>query len=227
MARRRAPLLRRGRDPSAGLVPGRADDRPTGRRAAVGTGDRDRVRERSGGDDGRPGRRDGQGGPAGDLPERVAGRRRRQPRRTDLPRPVAVPSELGSGGRASHQQRAAPCRPDRVERGHRDPLDGADPGRCRGGVRRRPQRLRVDAGDDRGRRRRRALRGPAREREEVRAPRRQGAGADGPVHPHAHRGPAGRRRGRRADARGRAHRRARRDAAHERHRPARPAVREG
>ena len=39
--------------------------------------------------------------------------------------------------------------------------------------------------DDRGRRRRRALRGPARVGEEVRPPRRQGARADGAVHAHA------------------------------------------
>ena len=47
------------------------------------------------------------------------------------------------------------------------------------------QRLRADEGDDRGGRRRRPLRGPARLREEVRPHGRQGAGADQPVHPHA------------------------------------------
>ena len=71
-------------------------------------------------------------------------------------------------------------------------------------------------------RRRRALRGPAREREEVRAPRRQGARADRAVRAHADRGAPGGRRARRAVARRRAHRRARGHAAHERHRRARP-----
>ena len=78
-------------------------------------------------------------------------------------------------------------------------LDGADRGRRRSGLRRAAERVRADEVDDRGRRRGRALRGPAREREEVRAPRRQGARADRPVRPHADRGAARRRRARRAD----------------------------
>ena len=79
-------------------------------------------------------------------------------------------------------------------------LDGADRGGCGGRLRRRAERIRADEGDDRGRGGRRALRGPARLGEEVRPPRRQGAGADGAAHPHAERGTAGSRR------RGRAHR---------------------
>ena len=67
-------------------------------------------------------------------------------------------------------------------------------------------------------RRRRPLRGPARGGEEVRPSRRQGARADEPVHPHADGGAARRRRARRPDRAGRAHRRAERDAADERHR---------
>ena len=71
--------------------------------------------------------------------------------------------------------------------------------RRRGGRLRRPaQRVRADEGDDRGGRGGRALRGSARGREEVRPPRRQGARADGPVHPHAARGAARGRRPRRA-----------------------------
>ena len=70
------------------------------------------------------------------------------------------------------------------------------------------QRVRADEGDDRGGRRRRALRGPARGREEVRPSRRQGARPDEPVRPHAHRGAARGRRARRADGARRAHRRA-------------------
>ena len=61
-------------------------------------------------------------------------------------------------------------------------------------------------------------------REEVRAPRRQGAGAELAVRAHAgRRAPRG-RRARRPDAADRAHRRALRDAAHERRRRARPRV---
>ena len=59
----------------------------------------------------------------------------------------------------------------------------------------------------------RALGGPARLREEVRPPRRQGADPDRPAHPHAERGPARRRRRRRAVADRRPHRRAGRHAA--------------
>ena len=54
------------------------------------------------------------------------------------------------------------------------PLDGADRGRRRSRLRRRPQRLRAHEGHDRGRRRRRALRGPALLGEEVRPHGRQG-----------------------------------------------------
>ena len=49
--------------------------------------------------------------------------------------------------------------------------------RRRGRVRRRPERVRADALDDRGRRGGRAFRGSARQREEVRASGRQGPGS--------------------------------------------------
>jgi isocitrate lyase len=54
----------------------------------------------------------------------------------------------------------------------------ADHRRCRGGLRRRAQRVRADEGDDRGGRGGSPLRGPARVGEEVRAPGRQGAPPD-------------------------------------------------
>ena len=57
-------------------------------------------------------------------------------------------------------------------------LARADRRRRRGRLRRAAERVRADEGDDRGGRRRRPLRGPARRREEVRPPRRQGARAD-------------------------------------------------
>ena len=86
------------------------------------------------------------------------------------------------------------------------------------------QRVRADEGDDRGGRRGRALRGPARVGEEVRPPRRQGARPDEPVRPHARGGAARGRRPRRSDGARRAHRRAQRDAADERRRPGRRGV---
>ena len=86
-------------------------------------------------------------------------------------------------------------------------LDGADHRRRRGRLRRPAERLRADEGDDRGRRRRRAFRGPARLREEVRPSRRQGAGADRAAHPHPERRAPGRRRRGRADRAAVPHRR--------------------
>ena len=145
---------------------------------------------------------------------------------TTYPDQSLYPANSVPVGRAAHQQRAAPRRPDPLGRGQERPrLVRADRRRRRGGLRRRAQRLRVDALDDRGRRCGRPLRGPARVGEEVRPSRRQGARADGAVHPHADRGAArGRRRGR-AERADRAHGRAVGDAAHVRPRPARPRVR--
>ena len=65
----------------------------------------------------RPGRADGQGRPEGDLPLRLAGRGRREPRRAHVPRPEPVPGEQRAGAREADQQRAAPRRPDRLRRG--------------------------------------------------------------------------------------------------------------
>ena len=121
------------------------------------------LRQRARRADRQPGDAAGQGRAEGDLPLRLAGRRRRQPRRRDVSRPVAVSGQLGAAGGQAHQQHAAARRPDppcRRRRQHR--LPAADRRRRRGRLRRRAQRLRADEGDDRGRRGRRALRGPAR-----------------------------------------------------------------
>ena len=163
-------------------------------------------------------------GPRGHLPLGLAGRRRREPLRPDVPGPVALPGELRPGRRPPAEQRADARGPDRVVRGPRHPAAPADRRGRRGRVRWRAERVRADAVDDRGRRRGRALRGSAREREEVRAPGRQGPGPDGAVRAHADRRAAGGRRARRPLARRGADRRARGHAAHVRHRRARRAL---
>mgnify|MGYP003694504525 CR=1 FL=1 len=130
--------------------------------------------------------------------------------------------------RPADQQRAATRGPDRVvRRRHGHLLDGAGRRRRGGRVRGRAERVRADEGADRERRRGRPLRGPAREREEVRAPRRQGAGSHVAVRPDARRGASGRRRPGRADGARGADRRRVRHAAHERRRRGRPSVRRG
>ena len=184
------------------------------------------LHQRARRDDRQPGRAAGARRPQGDLPVRLAGRGRRQPRRADLPRPEPLPGQLGAGCRPPDQQRADARRPD-----HAGPKSGsddirlvrADRGRRRGRLRRRAQRLRADEGDDPGRRGRRALGGPAVLGQEVRPPRRQGADPDRPAHQDAvsARGwpPTSRacRPGRRP------HRRAGRDPDHQRRRRARPS----
>ena len=55
----------------------------------------------------------------GHLPVRLAGRRRRQPGRADLPGPEPVPGQLGAAGGPPDQQRAAARRPDHLVRGRR------------------------------------------------------------------------------------------------------------
>ena len=160
------------------------------------------VRPRARRADRQPGRAAGPGRARGDLPVRLAGRRRRQPVRPDLPGPDPVPGQLGARGGPADQQRAAAGRPDRRstrDRPRSPRAAGADRRRRRGRLRRPAERVRADEGDDRGRRGGRALGGPAGRREEVRPPGRQGAHPDGAAHPHAERGPAGGRRRRRAD----------------------------
>ena len=196
-----------------------------GRDTAVAAAEDRAIRADARRADRQPGRAAGQGGTAGDLPVRLAGRGRRQHRRPDVSGPVAVSGRFRAERGAADQQCAAPRRPDRAFGGRRRHLlDGADRGRRRGRVRRRAERVRADEGDDRGRRRRRAFRGPARLGEEVRPSRRQGAGADRAAHPHAERRPAGRRCRGRADRAAVPHRCALGAAADHRRRRARPPV---
>ena len=75
------------------------------------------------------------------------------------------PVEFGAARRAPDQQHVQARRPDPAHgRQGRHRLLRADRRRRRGRIRRRAERVRADEGDDRGGRRRRALRGPARRR---------------------------------------------------------------
>ena len=146
----------------------------------------------------------------GDLSVRLAGRGA-----TPTPRGQMYPDQslypVDFGAERGARINAALRRADQIAQPRaagRHLLDGADRRRCGGRVRRPAERLRADAGDDRGRRRGRAFRGPARVRKEVRPSRRQGAGADQPAHPHAERRAPGRRRRGRADRAAVPHRRA-------------------
>ena len=134
------------------------------------------------------------------------------------------PANSVPNGHPADQQRPAPGRAGGQGRGRGALLPAADRGRRRGRVRGAAERLRADRGHDRGRGGRDPLRGPAGLGEEVRAPGRQGAGPDRPVHPHPAGGPAGRRRRRGAHRAGRQDRRPGRDPAHLRRRRAGPAV---
>ena len=220
----RAPLLGGGGRASARLGPDRAHARRPRRRAALGAPERPTGHVKAlGALTGNQAVQMVRGGPAGDLPLGLAGRRRREPRpRPPTPTRASTPP-TASRGRAADQQRAAARRPDPVGRGgRRDRLARPDRRRRRGRLRGSAERVRADEVADRGRRRRRPLRGPARGREEVRPPRRQGARPHQPVRAHAGGGPARRGRLRHPDRPGRPHRRALGDAAHERHRPGRP-----
>lgn len=117
------------------------------------------VRQCAGRVDRQSGDAAGQGRFEGDLSVWLAGRRRCQPGRADVPGPIAVSGRLGAGGGQAHQQHLAACRSiasRRRQRRYR--LPAAHRGRCRSRLRRRAQRLRADEGDDRSRRRRRAFR---------------------------------------------------------------------
>ena len=146
--------------------------------------------------DGQPGRSRGQGGPA----------------RRSTSRGWQVAADANLAGQMYPDQSLYPCnsvphvvkrinhalqRADQIQHAegkNGDRLVRADRRRRRGRLRRPAQRLRAHEGHDRGRRRRRPLRGPARLREEVRAHGRQGPGPDLAVHPDADRRPARRRR---------------------------------
>ena len=190
--------IRRDYTPAGCRASGRVVPHPPhagrdGRRPAVASAEDRAVRADAGRADRQPGGAAGEGRAEGDLPVRLAGGGRRELRRGDVSRPVAVSGRLGAEGGAQHQQRAAPLRPDRPVRGRqgRHLLDGADHRRRGSRLRRPAERLRADAQHDRGRRGGRAFRGPAGVGEEVRPSRRQGAGADQPAYPHAERGPSG------------------------------------
>ncbi len=67
-------------------------------------------------------------GPEGDLPVGLAGRRRRQHRRRDVPGPVAVPGELGAGRGAQRINNTLRARrPDPPRRGQRRRSTGSQP----------------------------------------------------------------------------------------------------
>ena len=223
---RGADLHGHGRRPAARLGLPRADARPPRRGAALGARPARRARARARRDHRRPGRADGEGRARGDLSLGLAGRGRREPRRQHLSRPEPLPREQRADLRQAAEQRAAARRPDRLVGGaQRHALVRADPRRRGGRLRRPAQRLRADAGDDRGRCRGRPLRGPARVGEEVRPPRRQGARAHAAVRSHAERGAPRGGRARRADGARRPHGRAVGRAPDERRRRVRPRVR--
>ena len=207
---RRAARLRAPRTSCAcaAPLPSSIRSRAPRRREAVALPAGEAVRQRARRADRQPGDAAGQGRARCDLPVRLAGGRRCQPRRRDVSGPVAVSGRLGAGGGAAHQQHAAARRRDPPCRGRRlDRLAQADRGGCRGRLRRRAQRLRADEADDRRRRRRRALRGPAVLGQEVRSHGRQGAGADPGCDQQAGRRAPGGGRVQRAHGAGGAHRR--------------------
>ena len=135
-----------------------------GARAPLGAAPRRAVRQRARRADRQPGGADGPRRAEGDLPLGLAGRRRRQHRRPDVPGPEPLPGQLACPTvvrRINHALQRA----DQIEHAEgkaRPRLVRADRGRRRGRLRRAAERLRADEGDDRGGRRRRALRGPAR-----------------------------------------------------------------
>ena len=135
-----------------------------GRQAAVGAAAHRGLRPRARRAHRQPGRADGARGPEGHLPLRLAGGGRRQHRRADVPRPEPLPGRTASPTWCARINQAL-RRADQIEHAEgkaRALLVRAHHRRRRGGLRRAAQRLRADEGDDRGGRRGRALRGPAR-----------------------------------------------------------------
>ena len=111
----RAAVFGGGRARAARSLPRRAHARPARGRAALGASQRRRADRRARRRDRRPGGADGSGRARGDLPLRLAGGRRGEPRRAHLPRPEPLPGEQRSLARAAPQQRAAARRPDRLQ----------------------------------------------------------------------------------------------------------------
>jgi hypothetical protein len=176
-----------------------------GRRAAVVTAAARSLRQRARRADRQPGGAAGQGRAEGHLPVRLAGRGGRQPGRPDVPGPEPVPGQLGAAGRPPDQQRAAARRPDHLgetaaatgEQPHWLAPIVADAEAGFGGVLNAFELMKsMIAAGACGR----ALGGPARIREEVRPPRRQGADPDRPHPQDAERGPPRRRHLRRPTA---------------------------
>ena len=225
-----ARLQRRRRGEAARLPGHRAHAGQARRREALEPDQHRALRQHAGRADRQPGHAAGQGRPQGHLPLRLAGRRRRQQQRRDVPRPVAVLGGLRAEGasRRSTTPSPAPTRSSGAKarapgRGlHR--LLRAHRGGRRSRLRRRAERLRADEGHDRGGRRRRALRGPARLGQEVRPHGRQGAGA----HPRSRRQAGRRAPGRRRDGHAHhpagPHRRGSRRPGDQRRGPDRPAL---
>ena len=180
LERHRAQLHGGGRRPPARLDAHRAHARAARRREAVEARQRRALRQHAGRADRQPGDAAGEGRPEGDLPVGLAGRRRREHRRRDVSGPVALSGQLGAAGRAADQQHVHARRPDPAHGRQGATIDylRADRRRRRSRIRRRAERVRADEGDDRGGRRGRALRGPARVGQEVRPHGRQGARAD-------------------------------------------------
>ena len=111
--------IRRDYTPAGRRAPGRQFPHPPhaggdGRDAALAVAEDRAVRADAGRADRQPGGAAGQGRAAGDLPVRLAGRRRRQHRGPDVSRPVAVSGRFRAERGAPDQQRAAPRRPDRA-----------------------------------------------------------------------------------------------------------------
>ena len=93
-----------------------------------------------------------------------------------VPGPVALSRQRRAGTMPAHQPHPAARRPDRARRGRRPArLVRPHRRRRRSRLRRPAEQLRDHEGLHRGGRRGRPLRGPARQREEVRPSRRQGA----------------------------------------------------
>ena len=152
LERNRARLHARGRRPAARLAPDRALARPPRRREALAPARRGGLHRGARRAHRRPGRADGEGRAEGDLPLRLAGGGRRQPRRGRLPGSEPLSREQRAGDGAPAQQRAAARRPDRVGGGQDDRrrLPAPDRRRRRGRLRRPAERVRADEGDDRG-----------------------------------------------------------------------------
>ena len=159
------PYSVRGRAEAARIGADRAYARPPRRAEAVGAAPPRTSRSaRSARVTGNQAMQMVRAGPEGDLPLRLAGRRRLERRRLDVPRPVALPGQFRPRACHEDQQDPAARRPDRASRRRREArLVRADPRRRRGRLRRPAELLRDHEGLYRGGRRGRSLRGPARQ----------------------------------------------------------------